>query len=159
MNIKKINYKLFILLYAFWMILTLNFELINLIVGFITSIIVTIFSASILLDETESKFKTPKFLILLKYFLRLIFEIYKSSFSHIVRIINKDCNPIIVKVTLDLKDPYLIMLIANSITLTPGTITVDTDKNKLTVLVIKDYGENGKKISKDIKKKFEKFFI
>lgn len=159
MNIKKFNYKLFILLYAFWMILTLNFELINLIVGFITSIIVTIFSASILLDETESKFKTPKFLILLKYFLRLIFEIYKSSFSHIVRIINKDCNPIIVKVTLDLKDPYLIMLIANSITLTPGTITVDTDKNKLTVLAIKDYGENGKKISKDIKKKFEKFFI
>lgn len=159
MDIKKLNYKLFIFLYAFWMVLTLNLELINLIVGFIASIIVTIFSASVLYDESESKFKAPKLLTILKFFFRLIFEIYKSSFSHIIRIIKKDCNPIIVEVTLDLTDPYLIMIIANSITLTPGTITVNTDKNKLTVLAIKDQGENGKRIAKDIKEKFEKFFI
>lgn len=158
MKIKKINYKLFILLYAFWILLTLNFQLINLIVGCIASIIVTIFSYGVLFD-TGSKFKFPKALIILRYILILIFEIYKSSFSHMLRIIKKDCNPIIVEVKLDLTDPFLITLISNSITLTPGTITVDTDKNKLTVLSIKDYGENGNRISKDIKEKFEKLFI
>lgn len=137
----------------------MNFEFINLIVGLFVSIIVTIFSFNVLFDNTRSKYKVPKFSIILKYFLNLIFEIYRSSINHMLRIIKKDCNPIIVEVTLDLTDPLLIMLISNSITLTPGTITVDTENNKLTVLSIKDYGENGRRIAKDIKDKFEKLFI
>ena len=44
--------------------------------------------------------------------------------------------PVIVHFDTKLKDPKLNILLANSITLTPGTITADTKDNSLTVLAL-----------------------
>lgn len=93
------------------------------------------------------------------YFFKLLYEIYLSSFINIVRIIKKDQDLIIVEVELELTTPLPITIIANSITLTPGTMTIDVNENVLLVMAIKDDGFGGKTIVSDIKEKFEKHFI
>jgi len=153
------SYKLFLILTVFWFLLTLNFSPLNLIMGTIISIVVTRASYGILYDNKGFIFKPLVILTLIKYFFNLLIEIYKSSFTYIVRIIKKDCDPFIVEIELDVTDPLIITIIANSITLTPGTITVDTDKNKLTVLTLKNCEDCAIMVEKEIKEKFQKFFV
>src|SRR6056297_514082 len=91
--------------------------------------------------------------------LNLIKEIYISSFSYIKRIIKKDCQPFITEVELEVKDPLIITIISNSITLTPGTITVNAEGNKLTVLSLKDCKDGPETVRKEIRENFERYFI
>ena len=158
MNLIKENYKLFILLYMFWIILTMNFHFTNLIIGLIISIITTMGSNGILYDERGFKVKAPKFLSMIKFIPRLMLEIYMSSFSYIIRIIKKDCDPVFVDVKLNTNNLLIITIISNAITLTPGTITIDTDKNKLVVLSIDDPEKKGKDLAEEIIEKYEKIF-
>lgn len=153
------NYKLFLTLMFFWILIDLKFNPLNLFAGLIICIFVTKFSYGVLYDNNGFEFKTIKITILLKYFLNLMWEIYKSSFSYMARIIKKDCEPFIAHVELAVEDPLIIALISNSITLTPGTLTVDADKNKLTVLTLKDCENCGETVSREIKDSFEKYFI
>lgn len=159
MKLIKENYKLCILLFAFWIVLTINLHFTNLIVGLIISIIVTIASNGILYDKHGFKVELPKLLSMIKFIVRLMLDIYISSFSYIVRIIKKDCDPVFVEVELATKDPLIITIISNAITLTPGTLTVDKIKNKLIVLSIDDPKKSGRDLSKEIKEKYEKIFI
>jgi multicomponent Na+:H+ antiporter subunit E len=147
------------ILFLFWLLLTFNLNFENIITGIIISIFVARASYNILYDDNGFKFKFPSLLKLIKYSFVLLIEIYKASFVHIIRIIKKDCDPSIITVRLDITDPLLITIISNSITLTPGTITIDTDKNKLTILTIKDYLQNGNTIEENIKEKFERLFF
>ena len=143
----------------FWFLLTFSLSLSNFITGFIICIIVTRASYGILYDEKGFKFKILGILDSIKYFLILFIEIYKSSFSYIFRIIKKDCEPFIAEVELEVSDPLAITIISNSITLTPGTLTVDVDGSKLTVITLKDCGDCAVLVNKEIKEKFEKLFI
>ncbi len=158
MKLIKENYKLFILLYIFWIILTMNFDFTNLVTGLIISIITTIGSNGILYDEHGFKVKGPKLLSMVKFIPRLMFEIYMSSFSYIIRIIKKDCDPVFVDVKLNTNNLLIITIISNAITLTPGTITINTDKNKLIVLSIDDPEKKGKDLAEEIIEKYEKIF-
>ncbi|MTI48475.1 Na+/H+ antiporter subunit E [Sporosalibacterium faouarense] len=158
MKLIKENYKLFVLLYFFWIVLTLDFQLTNLIIGLGISSIVSAMTKWILYDKSKFKIDTPMLLNVIKFFFRLMIEIYKSSFSYIVRIIKKDCEPIFIEINLNTKNPLIITMISNAITLTPGTLTVDTDKNKLMVLSIDDPTKKGTDLNKEIKEKYEEIF-
>lgn len=154
--------KIYITFFMFWILLTLNFETWSIIAGLIISAIVTKISFGILYDEKGLKFKSIRITTIIRYFINLLIEIYKSSFSYLIRIIKKDCEPCIVEVELEVTDPLIISLICNSITLTPGTITVDTEGNKIKVLTLKNCHscENCQEVvRKEIKEKFESFFI
>ncbi|SKC65003.1 Na+/H+ antiporter subunit E [Maledivibacter halophilus] len=153
------NYKLFITLFIFWILLTFDFSYLNIVAGIIACFVVTKLSYKILYTDKGFVFKTIKISILIKYFFKLIFEIYKSSFSYIMRIIKKDCEPRIVEIQLDITDPLAITIISNSITLTPGTLTMDVNDNRLTVLSLQPCNIDDKAIEAEIKNKFEKFFI
>ncbi|MTI68245.1 MAG: hypothetical protein FH753_16820 [Firmicutes bacterium] len=159
MKFIKKSYKLFILLYLFWILLSLNFKITNLLIGGIISLLVVFISFGVSFNNKGIKYKLPKAFILIKYSIILFIEIYKSSFAHIKRVLKCDCSPIIIKVKLETKDPFIITIISNSITLTPGTITVDTDGSELTVLCIEDDGENGESYARTIKERFEKIFL
>lgn len=154
-----VGYKLFILLFIFWILLTFNFKISNLVVGIIASTLVTYISYGVLYEDSGYSFLLPRVFVFFKYIFVLLIQIYKSSISHIVNIIKNDYSPTIVRVDLDVKDPFLITLISNSITLTPGTITVDSEGNSLLVLTIKDFGDDGKKIRDNIKNTFEHIFF
>ena len=64
----------------------------------------------------------------------LFIEIVKANFVTIKRIFSgREMEPAIVTIHTSLKDERLRVLLANSITLTPGTITLDCEGDKLTI--------------------------
>ena len=71
----------------------------------------------------------------LQYLVVLFEEIVKSSFAVIKIVFSKklEIQPQIVFFEVPLKSEFLLTILANSITLTPGTITVDVDENRFCV--------------------------
>ena len=69
------------------------------------------------------------------YFLNLIREIVRSSLSVIAVIWNpaKKPDPIMIELRSGLNDPFSNVLLANSITLTPGTYTVLQEGDRLVI--------------------------
>jgi multisubunit Na+/H+ antiporter MnhE subunit len=67
--------------------------------------------------------------------------------------------PVVFKIELDVVDPVLVGIVANSITLTPGTITVDIVDHTIYVLTLAKPGTSQEVLEKPIRQKFEKYFI
>ncbi len=73
----------------------------------------------------------------------------------IIMILTHDINPAIVEIETDLEEDYQKILLANSITLTPGTITADWKGNILKVLWINKTTEDPQLIRESISKSIE----
>lgn len=69
------------------------------------------------------------------YIVLLLREIVKANLEIIPRIltIEEEMEPVIVKFKTNLKSDFTRMLLANSITLTPGTITVSLEEDVYTI--------------------------
>ena len=82
--------------------------------------------------------------LLFKYVAVLIWEIGKANLATIKLIISSRyiIEPVIVHFQTDLKTKAARVILANSITLTPGTITVSLEEDKLVVHCLdKDFSE------------------
>lgn len=129
-------------LFSFWMLITLpqniisTLGLINLIqhlsLGLIFAVIITYFyPKSIFKSDEIDKYMNLKVLFrLLIYFSQLLIDIFLSGIDVARRVVRKNLviSPGFVEVRTPLCDDDDIALNANSITLTPGTITVDVKK-------------------------------
>ena len=104
------------------------------ILGLLFAIIITsIYPRSIFTTEEIAKYKNFKTLFRLSlYFTRLIIDILLSGIDVARRVMRKQLviSPGIVQVETPLSNDDEIALNANSITLTPGTITIDTQKTE-----------------------------
>lgn len=92
---------------------------------------------------------------IIPYCIILLFEIYKASFALIPVIISGNSHPGIVSISTKLKKNMNITILANSITLTPGTITLDTIDKGLVVLWLNPKTKKSSLAGKMIKGKFE----
>jgi energy-converting hydrogenase B subunit A len=61
------------------------------------------------------------------YFIVLIFEIIKATWDVAGRTLNGKVEPVVVEIETELKRPVSQTILANSITLTPGTLSIDLD--------------------------------
>lgn len=61
------------------------------------------------------------------YFIVLIFEILKAELDVITRVLDGKVEPHVVEIETVLKRPISQTILANSITLTPGTLSIDLD--------------------------------
>lgn len=75
---------------------------------------------------------------LVKYIIVLIINIYKASLKCILLIIKGRSNIKVVSVKTHLKKDWQKVILSNSVTLTPGTITIDFFKDTLLILTISD---------------------
>lgn len=84
-------------------------------------------------------------------------ELLKSNIQVAIAVLNpkKSLKPGIVAVPIDLKTDWGIVLLANSITLTPGTITLDISKDKKKIYVHCLALENPKAFVDSLKETFE----
>ena len=75
------------------------------------------------------------FFLIIAYFGVLLKEIFVSNFNIVKVILRPKMTPVpeIVHIYIDIKSDFLKTMLANSITLTPGTITVDLEGNHFTV--------------------------
>ncbi|RLC46560.1 MAG: cation:proton antiporter [Candidatus Cloacimonadota bacterium] len=108
-----------------------KFDWQELIVGIIISLITTIVTGDILI-KTERKFKFSRILYTILYIFQLLWEIIKANI-HVAYLVLHPKLPIkpgIVKIRTDLKKDSSLTMLANSITLTPGTLTIDVNKEE-----------------------------
>ena len=70
------------------------------------------------------------------YFLDLIYKIIKSTIDVVFnKIMRRDINPVVIDVETVLKRPVSQTILANSISLTPGTLSVDLDSENQIIKV------------------------
>ncbi|MGZ4857090.1 MAG: monovalent cation/H+ antiporter subunit E [Methanobacteriaceae archaeon] len=69
------------------------------------------------------------------YFIVLIFEIIKATIDVATRTVNGNIDPVIVEIPTILKRPISQTILANSITLTPGTLSIDLDSENQVIKV------------------------
>jgi multicomponent Na+:H+ antiporter subunit E len=142
---------------VFWFLLSLNFRIETIITGVIVCIVITLLSHHVLYDEKGYIYHGIKLRVALWYVLRLVVEIYKAGFTYIAHLLFAHYEPVVFTVRLDVDDPVLLGIIANSITLTPGTISieVDTKHYMITVMTIAKRGTSIQELEKPIHDKFE----
>lgn len=121
----------FLVLFPFWLVLSGRFDPFHLSLGIISCGIVALFSGDLLilsLGEGNRLQVTKGFL---KYIPWLFLQIFLSSL-HMLRLalhprMKELIDPRVVRFKSSLKDELALVTFANSITLTPGTITVFVD--------------------------------
>ena len=121
-------------LFVFWVLLSASFEWTHLSLGLICSFAVA------WLNSGHSPF-IPKFRLwsrVLFYLPWLFYKIIQSSL-HLTKLILHPALPIdpkLISVESKLNHHAAVVLFGNSVTLTPGTITAEVDRNKLIVHAI-----------------------
>lgn len=137
-----------------WVFLTGKLEFINLVEGFILGYIILWISKSAL-GGTNYFRKIPKAISFMFYFLKeLIIANLKVAYDIITP---KDyMKPGIVAVPLEAKTDLEITLLANLITLTPGTLSLDVSHDKKTLYLHALYVDDVDKFRAEIKNGMEK---
>lgn len=69
------------------------------------------------------------------YFIVLIIEIIKATIDVALRTLNGKVEPEIIEIETELKRPISQVILANSITLTPGTLSIDVDTENCIIKV------------------------
>jgi multicomponent Na+:H+ antiporter subunit E len=120
-------FTLFILSLIFWLLLTFDFTISNLIVGSVSSIICALFFGRVYITNVYKLLEPKRYYWFIIYLFIFIWECIKANFDVAYRVLHPamPIRPGIVKVKTTLKSDMAKMLLANSITMTPGTISVD----------------------------------
>jgi len=118
---------LFIFLLGIWLLLTLSVALPNIAVGVVASLVVTAFFARYSLKVETKILYPPRYFWALIYLFIFLWECIKANIDVMYRVVHPGLpvKPGIVKVKSILKTDIGKVFLANSITMTPGTITVD----------------------------------
>ncbi len=119
---------------TFWLVITGNIHWQNLLLGSMVSIVVSLFLYENLTDDIRFKGNTGARLLSLffieipQYLFIMVFQLLESNVKVAKHAILMDINPGIVKVRSNLRSDTGTTILANSITLTPGTLTLDVDQ-------------------------------
>ncbi len=115
-----------------------------------------VLSEKFLLKESYYTLYPFNVLRLMRFTFFLFFEIFKSGLSIIPLIITGKSNPTFVEIYTELDRNMDLIVLSNSITLTPGTITVDLEGQRLVVLWMNPLTDNTTKAGNLVKGKLEK---
>jgi len=150
---------LFILTFLFWMLLTLDLSLANLLAGAAAALLTSLLFAKYFFKKVVKFIQPARYFWLLIYLLIFTWECIKANFDVAYRVLHPamPIKPGIVKVKLDLQSDFARTMLANSITMTPGTIAVDIVGDELFVHWIYVSSEDPEVYSQKIAGKFEKY--
>ena len=147
--------KFFIVMLLFWFLLNFNFQVETIIFGFVFSSLVAIAAFNVLYDENGFLYHSIKLHRLLVYIVVLFFEIFKASLVYVLNLLKSTHKPVVFDLVLDVDDPVQVGIIANSITLTPGTISIDINKNTIKVMMLAKPGTPQEELEAPIRNTFE----
>lgn len=121
----------FIPCYIFWLLLTLSLEPTELLMGVVICLLTALFSSSFFVQNEEDAFRffNPLRIIYLVVFFVVIFtgELFRSNWAMAKTVLlRRPFHQAIVKIPVTgIKNYYGLAMLADCITLTPGTITMD----------------------------------
>ncbi len=127
------NFFVFIVIFFTWLALTWTIEPQEVIVGLVVSFVISIVFKKYYNIKFNSRFVPGLFKFVFVYIPVFIWEMLKANFDVASRVVEPKVNvkPGFVKVKTSLKGDVAKLTLANSITLTPGTITVDMKDDEL----------------------------
>ncbi|HEC69973.1 MAG TPA: cation:proton antiporter [Candidatus Omnitrophica bacterium] len=151
---------LFILAFLVWLLLTFSLSWENLLVGGLVSLFVSFMTGDLFTKRPHIFKHLQRYFWFLIYIPVFIWECFKANVDVALRVIRPSLpiKPGIVKVATSLKSETGLTFLANSITLTPGTLTVDVDKENglLYVHWIDVKSKDVQKATQIIVRRFEK---
>lgn len=118
-----------------WLLFTGNLAYFSVLLGLLFSFIIALFSYGIFIEEKETSRRSllPRIYLLPLYSFVLLFKVYLASFKIIPCVLKIQINPRIIHFRTRLKSELARVVLANSITLTPGTLTLDLNEDHLIV--------------------------
>ena len=149
----------FLILMIVWILLNNTFQPNILVVGAIIALFISLFACRQCAIFKEMQL-TPKAFIYTFIFFGIFFiELIKSNMDVTRRVLSPSLpiKPGIVEVKTKLKSKFARMLLANSITLTPGTLTVDVKDESFFIHWIDVEDTDIEAASNKIVSKFEKY--
>jgi multicomponent Na+:H+ antiporter subunit E len=152
---------IFFVLMIIWILINNSFEIEIIGVGIILSLILAFIFGRRTDVLDEFKFTPKAFFYTGVYLLVFFWDLVKSNI-HVALIVLKPSlpiNPGIVKTKTVLKSKMARMILTNSITLTPGTLTVDIEDDILYIHWINVESEDIDIATEKIVKKFEKILV
>lgn len=126
----------FVLLLSFWLVLTPYITAESTIIGMIVCILVVLYSRDLLFEEKEIPlYKLSNFINMIKFIGVLIVEIFKANIDVAKIVLNPSLpiQPHFIKVPMMLKNDFNKVIYGNSVTLTPGTLTVDITEDEFII--------------------------
>ncbi len=150
---------LFILTFGFWLLLTLDLSMANLIAGGVAALVTSLLFTKYFFHRVVKFIQPVRYFWLLVYLVFFTWECIKANFDVAYRVLHPamPIKPGIVKVKLNLQSDFARTMLANSITMTPGTIAVDIVGDDLYVHWIYVSSEDPDVYSQKIAGKFEKY--
>lgn len=150
---------LFILSLIFWFLLTFKLTVPNIIVGSIASLICAMFFGRFFVTNVYKLLQPKRYYWFIVYLVVFIWECIKANLDVAYRVLHPamPIRPGIVCVKTTLKSDIAKMLLANSITMTPGTISVDIIDDNLYIHWIYVRSEDPEVYTSMITGAFEKY--
>jgi multicomponent Na+:H+ antiporter subunit E len=149
----------FILSMVFWLLLTFEFTFPDIIAGAVASLITSLLFAGFFVKNVYKLIQPHRYFWFLVYLAVFLWECIKANIDVAYRVLHPamPIRPGIVKVKTTLKSDMGRMLLANSITMTPGTIAVDIIDDCLFVHWIYIRSEDPEVYTEMITGAFEKY--
>lgn len=132
----KENLNIFVLLLLTWIILFESFNVFVLLSGIVSAVIVITFTDLFLLQGSYDSEYLNNIWVMIRYLAYLLYEIFVAGFGVIPNIISGKSDASYVSCQTKLTDDFLIDILANSVTLTPGTVTVEKEGSTLRILAL-----------------------
>ena len=150
-----------IFLMLVWLAFTSTFAIQEVLIGLITSALISFLSIRLFTCCTLSIFHPVKIFYMIKYLIVFLIALVQSNFDVARRVLTPSLpiNPGIVKFKTKLKTNYSKMVLANSITLTPGTLTIDVVDDTFYIHWIDVHTTDPEKAFTEIAESFEKVLL
>ena len=150
---------LFLLTFVFWLLLTFDLSVPNLIAGGAAALVTSLLFTKYFFHKVVKFIQPVRYFWLLVYLVIFTWECIKANFDVAYRVLHPamPIKPGIVKVRLELKSDFARTMLANSITMTPGTISVDIVGDDLYVHWIYISSDDPAVYSRKIAGRFEKY--
>jgi len=149
----------FIILIIIWLALTWSIAVPDIVAGILVAIIAVLLFSDLFPMEISRILNPIRLWWALAYLPVFFWQVIKSNFDVAYRVFHPEMpiRPGIVKVKTSLKSEIAKTFLANSITLTPGTLTVDCIDNNLYVHWINIISEDPEVETRLIVTKFERY--
>ena len=150
-----------ITVFIVWLAFTSTFAMAEVITGVVVSLVIAIFNFSFFTVMGLKSFSPKRILYSIQYFFVFMIALFKANFN-VARIVLTPSLPIktgIVEFETKLKSDFAKMVLANSITLTPGTFTIDFVDDRFYIHWLEVTTNDPEEVYKEIAEPFEKILL
>lgn len=127
-----------VIMFSFWMLLSGETGFILVLSGVVSSLLVAHMSHDLIFGKVDINSGFRRIIAVLKYIPWLMLQIIISNIDLVYRTLHPSMpiDPAIIKTKNNLRTDLAMVLFANSVTLTPGTVTIEVSENEFIIHAI-----------------------